>query len=549
MRVITLLGGLCVLQMQPLAADNQKPVPGKQVDLKGLESTDRIKTFERLAQAGDANGAFCLGQALIEGDGVPKDPAAGLRWITAAAAQEHPSALGYLAWIFAEGQLVPKNEARAFELYSRGAAQGDVYSLRSMGWAYRFGKGCAKDPSKALHWYEAAAKSGDEEALVALGILHEYGEGVPKDLKKASEYYYQAANQQNADGQCRLGWFFLQGLGVEKKPDLAFHLFSESAGQGWARSEGNLGFMYRYGHFVTRDLVMARAWFLKSAEHGDVDSQAALASMFEAGEGGVVDLDEARRWYEKAAASQNSYALMALGNLLLRSAGPEGAKRAKELFLEAAELGSNRAYLMLAMWSMTADKNNPSALQEARVWAEKGVSAGDPAAKVFLGNLLGHGPDGEVEASRARQLLVDAAAQGDALAKWQLGQRLLIEGKTDTKAAAKLFQEASDLGFPPAKLQLGICFQLGRGLPKNPKLALRWIIESAEAGFPEAQFYLSGLYEGGILVPRNRQKAKEWLEKARAAGYPGARAPMPKGDNSKAKTVVTLETMIFKSEK
>lgn len=531
--------GVFLAQGPMLRSETQQPKAGISQTSKAVGTKDRIQDFEQQALSGNMNAAYCFGLALLEGDGVARDVQAGLRWMIAAADKEHPSALGHLGWIYSEGRLVPKDDARAFELYRRGAIQGDLYSQRSLGWAYRFGRGCERDLLNAKFWYEKAAERNDEDALVALGILHEYAEGLPKDLAKAAQYYFRAAELGSADAKCRLGWFFLNGTGVDKNLSLAFTLFRESAGAGWARSEGNLGYMYRKGLFVEKDPLEAMAWFRKSAEHGDSGSQVALAGMLESGEGGAPNLTEARSWYEKAVEAKNTDAMLALGGMYMRSVEPEDHKRAKPLFLEAAQRGASRAFTMVAACCLLEGRGAAS-LDEARMWAEKGVTAGDPGAKVFLGNLIRQGSGGDSDPTRARELLVEAADQGDTVAKWQLGQRLLIEDKAaGYRDAARLFQEATEMGFAPAKLELGISYQLGRGVPRNSKKALGLILEAAESGYSEAQFYLSGLYEAGLLVPRNKRKAKEWIEKAADTGSIEARRKL--GQPLRSRTVVSTE--------
>jgi uncharacterized protein len=54
----------------------------------------------------------------IVGDGVKKNPAQGLKWITAAARKRHPAAQAYLGDLYWSGRHVKKSETRAVMWYT-----------------------------------------------------------------------------------------------------------------------------------------------------------------------------------------------------------------------------------------------------------------------------------------------------------------------------------------------------------------------------------------------------------------------------------------------
>src|ERR1043166_2827799 len=87
-------------------------------------------------------------------------------------------------------------------------------------------------------------------------------------------------------------------------------------------------------------------------------------------------------------------------------------------------------------------------------------------------------------------------------AKAEPGQELflkgfaLLEGKdgdADPAAAAKLFQEAADLGNGSAEHALRVLYLDGQGVEKEPQKALVFLQKAADKGHVEAVFKLASL--------------------------------------------------------
>jgi TPR repeat protein len=102
----------------------------------------------------------------------------------------------------------------------------------------------------------------------------------------------------------------------------------------------------------------------------------------------------------------------------------------------------------------------------------------------------------------------------------------LLKGKEsapDPIGAAKLFQQASDLGNPIADHALGVMYLDGYGVEKNIPKAVELLRKSAEQNYPEALFKLASLYARGVAVtPDNKpdmQKAAEFARKAAEQGH------------------------------
>ena len=62
-----------------------------------------------------------------------------------------------------------------------------------------------------------------------------------------------------------------------------------------------------------------------------------------------------------------------------------------------------------------------------------------------------------------------------------------------SKKLRTLIKQAK-MGKPCAMYQLGICYQLGRGLPLDMRKAAEWILESAERGYTPAIEWMKDYY-------------------------------------------------------
>src|SRR5262249_15974614 len=103
------------------------------------------------------------------------------QYIEKAAAQGHPAAQNWLAYVYTKPQ--------ALDLWRKAATQGHIEAQYQLAECYYYGRGVATNHATALTWYEKAAQQGDANAEYALGRCYQYGHGVRQDYKKAFEWY------------------------------------------------------------------------------------------------------------------------------------------------------------------------------------------------------------------------------------------------------------------------------------------------------------------------------------------------------------------------
>lgn len=119
-----------------------------------------------LAEGGDAEAQFLLGELYFAGSGVAKDRAVAAAWYRKAADAGDPRAQTQLARLYFYGSGVPKDPDQAVALFRAAAATGFARAQLGLGWAYERGRGVAQDPVSALAWYTLAADAGDPDAAI-----------------------------------------------------------------------------------------------------------------------------------------------------------------------------------------------------------------------------------------------------------------------------------------------------------------------------------------------------------------------------------------------
>ncbi|MDE0391318.1 MAG: tetratricopeptide repeat protein [Rhodospirillales bacterium] len=244
--------------------------------------------------------------------------------------------------------------------------------------------------------------------------------------------------------------------------------------QGHASSQYLLGIMHLEGSEVPLDRAEAIKWLSRAAaqrhegahthlagmaEHGDVAAHLALGLIARDIAGNSM---AAARHLRAAAAAGNPQGLLALGALYSTGSAVErdGAE-ATGLFRSAAEA------------AMTAVLD-----------ARQGATAG----------ILGPGSGGWLDEAVLRTRSADASSPGDdssrpeLFARYWVGLMLLAGAGTAADAPRGLahHRTAAERGFALAEFSLGLLYERGHGVPRNPELARQWFARAAEHGHPLA---------------------------------------------------------------
>ncbi|QHQ35319.1 tetratricopeptide repeat protein [Algicella marina] len=107
----------------------------------------------------------------------------------------------------------------------------------------------------------------------------------------------------------------------------------------------------------------------------------------------------------------------------------------------------------------------------------------------------------------------DARAQVD----WPDGAAAF--GAQDFAAARTLWEAEANTGSARARFGLGLLYDLGLGVGRDPVKAMRWYLESAEQGLPKAQFNVGVMLDAGTGGTRSVEAAAIWYARAAASGH------------------------------
>jgi cell division septation protein DedD len=161
-----LLLGLMIGAASALPAPAQSVRAGIDAWQKG-DTTGAVAIWRPLAEKGDADAAFNLGQAYRLGRGVPLDLAQAQIWLERAARKGHvdaQSTLGLL--LFQNG-----NRVAAMRWLNGAAEAGEPRALLMVGTALYNGDGVARDPVKAYAYVSRAAAQGLAPAKATLADM------------------------------------------------------------------------------------------------------------------------------------------------------------------------------------------------------------------------------------------------------------------------------------------------------------------------------------------------------------------------------------------
>lgn len=220
----------------PLTSGAQNGPPGSGEGFRfGLEDGLRSQ-----AQDGDPDAQFQLGIRLVIGEGVRKNPAEGLKWLTKAADGGHTKAMHALGALYEEGQGVDQSFEKAASWYEKAAAKDLPDAQFSLAMLYQNGRGVKEDPVKATELAQKAAAGGFSPAQAFYASKLVNGDGVAKNPAKGALWFLKAAKQDHPYAQRQLAYLYYSGNGVpvDYERCLAWYRRAVSVSQDpWAKND------------------------------------------------------------------------------------------------------------------------------------------------------------------------------------------------------------------------------------------------------------------------------------------------------------------------
>lgn len=221
-----------------------------------------------------------------------------------------------------------------------------------------------------------------------------------------------------------------------------------------------------------------------AAAKGDAAAHTLLGQMYEQGLGVPQDFGKAAQWFTKGATLGDVHSQFALGVLLAEGRGIKENKKQSADFFELA-----------------ASKNHAIALYN-------------------LGLVYAHGEARPQDFKKAAELMEASAKLDYGPAQYDLAG-FYKDGPIEMRDEAKMVYwlgRAAEGGHANAELEYGIALFNGKGVPKNQKAGLIFILRAAEKGNPIAQNRLANAFAAGAGTKSDVIEASKWHLLARQAG-------------------------------
>lgn len=199
----------------------------------------------------------------------------------------------------------------------------------------------------------------------------------------------------------------------------------------------------------------------------------------------------------------------------------EDGKEAFRLTLSAAQEGDSQAQNNLgAMYfAGTGTARDP---KQAALWWKRGADKGDEKAKRNLQRMRGT----QLSGAKKHRTLAKARhgkSPMEQTAKAEEFKPVSDHGSESVKdEALRWCRTAAEQGDARAQCRLGLLYEQGKGVKRDPAEAATWYRKAAEQGDARAQNNLAALHLKGEGVDKDRDAALTWLRLAAAQGHAAA---------------------------
>ena len=245
---------------------------------------NRIKKLEKLAEKGDINIQYNLGDTYDSGKDIPRNFKKAVYWWKKAAKEGYKEAQYYLALEYDSGFLLNENPKKAAYWFKKAGDQGHEKAQLYLGDMYLTGKISSKDGGgkRAFYWWKKAADQGSIEGQSLVGGMYHTGgmfRSISKNISKAIYWYEKAANRGDVLSQYNLGNIYYHGKSISKNYKKSLYWYKKAAGQGLPFAQFSLGIMYHEGKGVSKNYKKALFWIKKAADGGNISAKKALKKL------------------------------------------------------------------------------------------------------------------------------------------------------------------------------------------------------------------------------------------------------------------------------
>jgi len=352
-----------------------------------------------------------------EGEGVPRDYAQAVKWLTKAAEQGDNSAQNELALMYYTGDGVRQDYPEAAKWWTKAAAGGDGNAQHRLGLMYRDGQGVRQDVNEAIMWLTKAAEQDNITTQILLALMYsgQCGAMPAKDtvgfeawhkenlrLKACAESWFKKAASSPR-------WQYIENEleGFHKDRDLPRP--APYSIQDNAETVYLLAILYHTVYRSPPNYVEAARWFTRAAEQGLPQAQTVLGEIYENGDGVAKDARSATKWYTKAAEQGLAQAQFRLSRMYGKDGIPENDKEELKWLTKAAQQGHVRAQEWLGICYQQGWTGALEDYTEAYKWFILAETGGSNLARLGKESLRKEMTPAQVaEAQRAAKALLSA---------------------------------------------------------------------------------------------------------------------------------------------
>ena len=438
-----------------------------------------------------------------------------------------------------------EDKATSFALLKEAARKRSNEALHCIGcFLWEGFAGVPKDDEGAAYVWSLAAERGHSAAANNLAFCYWHGVGGCSQDRELAFYLWLYASPNGCpEAQFNLALSLL--LGVHGSPlDVTdtLDLFFDAAAQGLPEAMYNLGVYYQHGiGGVEPDFEAARACYTEAVRLGDVESMYNLGVMYELGIGVDADtrkskelwLEAARRGSDRASialleaehyrmqecfALKNEYTCSFNLEKVARVPLPRFSTPEKALHNFANATGCADAYNVLGKLQEEVDEIRPSFFKAACSYFLKASSFGSVEAMYRLGKLLLWSKSGNDH--EAEYYLSEAARKGHENALVVLSDRVLRHNPRNlARVAATLVFMGASLNYHPGALgRLGYFYRYGKHGVSADVIRARYLWEQGvQRGNPESMYSLGLCFATGSggLKKTEKSATRLWVRAAR----------------------------------
>ena len=264
-------------------SDAMNDLAGCYIQGTGVEknAAEGLKWLKKAVELKNLRACSNLGLHYMEGDIVKRDPVEAARLWKIAADGGHPRALYNLGWCYAEGVGVEQNSAQAFKLWLQAAEKGEPYAMLNCARCYRDGKETERNMKEAIKWYRKSAEMGMPRAMFELAqVLLAEKENVNENKEEAIKWLTIAADEaEMPEAQVLLGMCLVVPGSDLALPADTIRLFTAAADKGHPVAQYLLGVALYEGAGIKQDREKGLDLIRKAAAQGLPEAQAYLEKL------------------------------------------------------------------------------------------------------------------------------------------------------------------------------------------------------------------------------------------------------------------------------